>query len=132
MTRPRITLFVDIIVAIYTRCSVRSSFLVLWVEFLQLELRVAFGGQAGQGRVFVLVDELHGFGQHGVGLGQFFVHLVDQFSVAGVALRAGAQLVQVEGFAGVVGDFPAHFVAQQRGVLRLQLVAHFYQQAVQF
>jgi len=47
----------------------------------------------------------------------FFVHLLDEFAVARggpgewCAVRAG------ESFAGVVGDLPAHVVAEQRGVL---------------
>lgn len=40
------------------------------------------------------------------------MHLQDKLAVARVALRAGAQFVEVEGLAGVIGDLPAHAMSQ--------------------
>src|SRR5581483_11753014 len=64
-------------------------------------------------------------------LGQLFVHLKYELAITGMALRAGTNLMQVEGLTGVVGDFPAHLVAKQGGVLSFQTITGLLQETVE-
>src|SRR5690606_30207740 len=113
---------------IWSNTSNQYNRYFLRIQLVQFELRVTLGSQPGQFFIFTLIDESHSLSQLRMHLGQVLMHLLDEFSIARVSLRAGPEFMQMERLTGVIGNLPAHTVAKQCGVLRLIAVACLLQE----